>query len=208
MFTLRFYNSNRVFQFLFQRSVWRIPSPKKVVYFTFDDGPTPEVTPYVLDMLDKYKAKATFFNVGENVLKNPILHQDVLKRGHKVGNHTQHHHGAWRVDNNVWLDDVKEAQEYIKSNLFRPPYGELTWKLQRRLKKLGFKIIMWSFITYDWDENSDPYYSIELAKKLKGNGHIIVMHDQPKALKNLQIILPALLEYYAAKGFEFRAITS
>ena len=94
----------------------------------------------VLDLLDVYQAKATFFNVGANVLKHPSIHEDVLKRGHSIGNHTQHHYGAWRVDNELWIQDVIEAKKHIKSKLFRPPYGELTWKLQRKLKKLGFKI--------------------------------------------------------------------
>lgn len=179
---------------------------QKTVYLTFDDGPTPEVTPFVLEQLGAYGAKATFFCVGANVEKHPSLYESVLKAGHKVGNHTQTHLNAYTVSRKTWKADFEKAERVIDSTLVRPPYGSLTWPLERYLTKKGYKVIMWSFITYDFDSKSNPQRAIELLKKRKGVGDIVVMHDQPKALKNIQIILPEVLRFYHDQGFSFETL--
>ena len=205
---MRFYRSYRLFQVLFQKCLWHGNPSEKVVHLTFDDGPTPEVTPFVLSELAKYDAQATFFCVGENVERYPDIFQSVLKAGHSVGNHTYSHLSAWQHSNKSWRHDFEKAEALIDSRLMRPPYGKLTWRLQRYLVKKKFKPVMWSFITYDFDKTSDPERAIRQLKSRKRNGEIVVMHDQPKATENIKVILPALLEIYSKNGFKLEAVKS
>lgn len=200
---MRLYSSNALFQVLFQNSVWKKNTSQKTVYLTFDDGPTPEVTPFVLEQLAAYDAKATFFCVGANVEKHARLYQNVLNAGHRVGNHTQTHLNAYSVSRKAWKADFEKAERVIESNLVRPPYGALTWPLERYLTKKGYEVIMWSFITYDFDEKSDPERALRLLKKRKGFGDIVVMHDQPRAQKNIETLLPEALRFYKSEGFSF-----
>ncbi|MCB0736561.1 MAG: polysaccharide deacetylase family protein [Bacteroidetes bacterium] len=203
---MRLYRSSRFFQFLFQKSIWRINTSQKEVYLTFDDGPTPEVTPFVLEQLRLFNAKATFFCVGQNVEKHPEIYKSVLNDGHSVGNHTYSHNSVWKTNLKTWLKDVDTASALINSSLFRPPYGHLTWMSERKLRSKGLTPIMWNFITYDFDKTSDPILAIDLYFKTKKEGSIVVMHDQPKALPNIKVILPELLKRLSKEGFAFKAI--
>ncbi|MGB0432093.1 MAG: polysaccharide deacetylase family protein [Bacteroidia bacterium] len=197
---MRFYFTNRYFKYLLPKCAWRLKKSEHL-YLTFDDGPTPEVTPWVLDLLKEKNVKATFFCVGQNVQKHPELYQRVLSEGHAVGNHTYSHKSAWQNLWSTWLKDFKKAEPLIDSNLMRPPYGKL-WPWQAaRIRKMGYKIIMWTFITYDFDTTSNPIIALHKMKKLK-NGSIIVMHDQPKAKANLKVILPEILKMFEGRSFD------
>lgn len=196
---MRFYRSTRFFKVLLPNCVWRIPLSKKL-YLTFDDGPTPEVTPWVLDELAAHGVKATFFCVGANVEKYPDLYQRVLDEGHTVGNHTYSHISAWEHGFDTWFKDFEKAEKLIESKLIRPPYGKISPWHVHKLRKRGYEVIMWSFITYDFDSTSDPKVALQKMKKLR-NGHILVMHDQPKAKEHLKILLPWILKEYKEKGF-------
>lgn len=197
---MRFYFTNRYFKYLLPNCAWRLKKSEHL-YLTFDDGPTPEVTPWVLDLLKEKNIKATFFCVGENVEKHPELYKRVLDEGHSVGNHTYSHKSAWQNLWSTWLADFKRAEPLIDSKLMRPPYGKL-WPWQAaRLRMMGYRIIMWTFITYDFDPTSNPIVALHKMKKLK-NGSIIVMHDQPKAKANLKVILPEILEMFKDRSFE------
>lgn len=196
---MRFYRSTRFFKILLPNCVWRIPLSKKL-YLTFDDGPTPEVTPWVLDTLAEHGVKATFFCVGDNVERYPELYQRVLDEGHCVGNHTYSHISAWEHGFTTWFQDFEKAEKLIKSKLIRPPYGKISpWHVYK-LRRRGYEVVMWSFITYDFDPSSDPAVAMKKMRRLR-NGHIVVMHDQPKAKEHLKTILPGILKEHANKSF-------
>lgn len=197
---MRFYKANRFFKILLPNCVWRIPLSDKI-YLTFDDGPTPEVTPWVLDTLAKHGIKATFFCVGANIEKYPGLYQRVLEEGHSVGNHTYSHKSAWEHGFKAWFEDFERAERLIDSRLIRPPYGKITPWHVTRLRRKGYEVIMWSLITYDFDPESDPEVALRYLKKVRRK-NIIVLHDQPKAMKHMQYILPRLLDMYPAERFQ------
>ena len=158
------------------------------------------MTPWVLETLGEKGVKGTFFCVGENVERYPDLYTQVLAEGHAVGNHTHTHMSAWESRERTWFDDFDRAEQLIDSRLMRPPYGKIyPWHVHK-LRKRGYEVIMWSFITYDFDPESKPEVALRKMQKLKG-GHIVVMHDQPKAEKNLKVILPRLLDMFPAERF-------
>jgi peptidoglycan/xylan/chitin deacetylase (PgdA/CDA1 family) len=182
--------------------VWRKNPLEKVIYLTFDDGPVPEVTPLVLDILDKYKVKATFFCVGENVKKYPEVYADVLHRGHKTGNHTYNHLKGFSVSSQEYIENVQEASEYIYSRLFRPPYGRITYR-QRKLLRPMYEIIMWDLITHDYNRNISVETIFRNVKRYSRNGSIIVFHDSIKAKENVLAVLPLAIEYLKTEGYSF-----
>jgi len=192
-------------RFLYPGVVWNLPTKEKIVYLTFDDGPAPEVTPKVLEMLKQYNAKATFFCIGENVKKNPEVYKSILQNGHTIGNHTFHHYNNWKVKSSLYLKDVEEASKYIDSKLFRPPYGKLKQQTLFVLKK-KYRIILWNVISYDFDKNisKETVYNNVIRHTKKGS--IIVFHDSIKASENMLYALPKVLEYYSEKGFKFEVI--
>ena len=177
------------------------------MYLTFDDGPHPEVTPFVLDELKKYNAKATFFCIGKNVAAYPDTYKRILEEGHAVGNHTQHHLNGWKTKDAVYLDDVKEACKYIDSSLFRPPYGRITSfqakHIKNAMKKEDAKIIMWDIISGDFDESISPEDCLENVILNGRNGSIIVYHDSEKAFKRLKLALPETLRFFEKRGMRF-----
>ena len=138
---------------LFPNYIWDIPSSEKVIYLTFDDGPTLEITDWALNTLNNYKAKATFFCVGNNVKKHPEIFQNIISNNHAIGNHTHQHVKGWKTTTGNYLKDISEASNYISSNLFRPPYGQITPKQGKEILKLGYEIVMWNVLSLDWDEN-------------------------------------------------------
>jgi len=182
--------------------VWRKNSSSKVIYLTFDDGPVPEVTPQVLDILEKYNIKATFFNVGENVQQYPELYAEVLKRGHKAGNHTFNHLKGFAISVEEYVENVQKASEYIDSNLFRPPYGRITYRQKKALKS-GYEIIMWDVLTRDYNRKLSTEYILNIIKRDSRNGSIVVFHDSIKAKNNVLTVLPLAIEYWKAEGFSF-----
>ena len=190
---------------LYRGSHWRFNTDKKVVYLTFDDGPVPELTTWVLDLLDKYNIKATFFCVGDNVQKNPELYREIQERGHKVGNHTFHHIKGLETDTLSYLKDVQEASQLIKSTLFRPPYGHMRYPQFRALKK-QYKVIMWDVVTRDYSHLMTAEQVFEVVKKYTRNGSIVVFHDSVKAGNRMKESLPKSIEWLLEQGYRFQLI--
>ena len=185
--------------------LWRKNSSEKVIYVTFDDGPVPEVTPRVLDMLDEYNLKATFFCVGENVEKYPELYNDILRRGHKTGNHTYNHLKGISVSTEDYVANVKKAAGLIESRLFRPPYGRINLKQKRALQK-EYEIVMWDVITQDYNKNLSPNNILQNIKRYSRNGSLVVFHDSIKAERNMLTVLPRAIEYWNSRGYRFEVL--
>jgi peptidoglycan/xylan/chitin deacetylase (PgdA/CDA1 family) len=175
---------------------------EKKIYLTFDDGPIPIVTPWVLETLDTYKAKATFFCIGKNVQAHPEIYLDILNRGHQTGNHTQNHLNGWNVKNKNYYKDVEECTKYVNSLLFRPPYGKIKPSQIRHFKQ-QYKLVMWDVLSKDYDQNRSPEQCLHTVLSEAGPGSIIVFHDSLKAEKRLRGSLPGVLEHFNKEGYEF-----
>ena len=173
-----------------------------MIYLTFDDGPVPEVTPQVLDILDFYKAKATFFCVGENVQKYPELYREVLSRGHQTANHTFHHLKGFSTPTQAYVENVQKAATYIDSKLFRPPHGQITPR-QKKAVSAHYEIIMWDLLTHDYDKKLKPITILNNIKNYSRNGSIVVFHDSIKAKDNMLAVLPLAIAYWISEGYEF-----
>ncbi len=191
---------------LYKKRIWSYPKGDNCVYLTFDDGPTAEVTNWVLDQLKEFNAKATFFCIGKNVKTHPAIYNRILNEGHSVGNHTYNHLNGWKTATQTYLKNVAEAAKYISSKLFRPPYGRASFRQAAQLQKLGYKIIMWDVLAMDWDQNLNTEKCYQNIIKHTHDGSIIVFHDSAKAFKNLKNILPDLLKELKRRGFSFKAI--
>ncbi len=192
-----------LYRMLFPEAIWRIKRKKqRVVYLTFDDGPIPEVTPWVLDTLDKYGVKATFFMVGDNVRRHPELLEEVRRRGHSYGNHTMHHLQGFKVTSMRYMRDITEANEYIDSPLFRPPHGLIRWSQAKAIKE-HYNIIMYDLVTRDYSKKLTGDEVLANVKRYARNGSIIVFHDSLKAEKNMRYALPLAIEWLKAQGYEF-----
>lgn len=192
-----------LYRLLFPEAIWRVKHKnRKVVYLTFDDGPVPEVTPWVLDLLDSYDIKATFFLVGDNVRRSPELFKEIKRRGHSWGNHTMHHLQGMKVDTMEYLRDLTEADRLIGSVLFRPPHGLLRWK-QAAIIKTHYNIVMYDLVTRDYSKKLNPDQVLENVKHYTRNGSIIVFHDSLKAERNLREALPKAIEWLKNHGYEF-----
>jgi peptidoglycan-N-acetylglucosamine deacetylase len=192
----------RLIQSLIPNYTWSIPTDEKVMYLTFDDGPIPEVTPWVLETLKKFNAKATFFCVGDNVNKNPTIFQQVLSEGHAIGNHTFSHINGWNSDNIPYFHDVRHCAKLVKSTLFRPPYGRLTPKQTQFLTR-HYDIVMWDVLSGDFDQDISKEDCLKNVVSAAKRGSIIVFHDSLKAAERMMYALPRVLEYFAAKGYRF-----
>jgi len=189
----------------FPLAVWRMPDESKIVYLTFDDGPLPGITPWVLELLNKHQIKATFFAVGENVFRYPEVFEQILEEGHAVGNHTYHHRQGLKSDNLTYFRDVDQANKLIGSNLFRPPHGWLKRAQYRYLSK-KYKIIMWDVISCDYNQNITKEEVLQNVLEYARPGSIITFHDSIKATKHLQWALPRVIQALKAEGYEFRKI--
>ena len=194
-----------LYRMLFPETVWRMPMKHKAVYLTFDDGPIPEVTPWVLDTLDRYGIKATFFMVGDNVRKHPDTFRMVVERGNSVGNHTMHHLQGSIVTTKRYIADIAEANDYIHSPLFRPPHGIIRWKQAAAIKS-DMRIVMYDLVTRDYSKKLNGEQVLDNVKRFTRNGSIIVFHDSLKSEKNLRYALPRAIEWLKENGYEFLPI--
>ncbi|WP_395044229.1 polysaccharide deacetylase family protein [Flavobacterium sp.] len=198
---------------LFSNYIWDIPNDEKKVYLTFDDGPTPEITQWTLDLLEKYNAKATFFCIGDNVKKFPEIYQKIISNKHSIGNHTFNHLNGWKTENNIYFENValSKTEHYKLStencNLFRPPYGKIKPSQSKILRKLGYKIIMWDVISYDFDAKISQEHCLQNVLKNIKSGSIIVFHDSKKAFHNLEYVLPRTLEFLKENKFICKVIS-
>jgi peptidoglycan/xylan/chitin deacetylase (PgdA/CDA1 family) len=190
---------------LYKSAVWRFPEAGRVVYLTFDDGPIPEVTPWVLDLLRKEGIQATFFCVGENVMKYPEVYQQILDDGHSVGNHTFNHWQGLKHTDRDYFSNIEKAGNYIESDLFRPPHGWLKTSQYRFLKK-RFRIIMWDLISCDYDSRHQPEKIFRNITEFVRPGSIITFHDSLKAKQNLTGALPQAIRWMKEQGYRFEAI--
>jgi peptidoglycan-N-acetylglucosamine deacetylase len=198
---------------LYPTCVWNFNRQEQTIYLTFDDGPHPVATPYVLDTLKEYNAKATFFCIGKNVVQYPSIYQRILEEGHSTGNHTYNHLNGWKTPDREYIDNVGLARKYIDSRLFRPPYGKIS-KFQVRLltatenekQPVAFRIIMWDVLSADFDESISPETSAANVLKKTTAGSIVVFHDSDKAMPRMQVALRETLKHFTEKGFGFAAI--
>ena len=190
---------------LYPQRTWRIPTQEKILYLTFDDGPHPQITEFVLQQLDHYQAKASFFCIGENVDRFPDTYNQILQAGHTIGNHTQRHVNGWKTSDRAYLQDVTEASQRISSDWFRPPYGRVR-STQVRLLKNRFpqlKIAMWDVLSGDFDRTKTGEWCAEQVIRKVEPGSIVVLHDSEKAWDRLQICLPILLRKFNELGYRF-----
>lgn len=197
----------QLYRILFPEAVWRIKRKKRrVVYLTFDDGPVPEVTPWVLDTLDHYGVKATFFMVGDNVARNPQLFDEIKRRGHGYGNHTMNHLQGMKTTLADYIHNIDQANELIDSSLFRPPHGLMKWSQARAIKE-RYNIIMYDLVTRDYSRQMNGEEVLANVRRYVRNGSIIVFHDSLKAEKNLRYALPRAIEWLKEQGYEFETIS-
>jgi len=192
-------------RWIYPNAIWNLPSDSKVVYLTFDDGPTPGVTEEVLEILENYQAKATFFCIGKNIEQHPELYSLVIQKGHHVGSHTFSHLNGWKTNSKDYLDDYLRGKSQINSNLFRPPYGRLMMRSLLEIQKHD-KVIMWDILSKDYDQRLNSDAVISNVKKHLCPGAIIVFHDSEKAKKNVLAVLPQLLQNLKQQGYAMEAI--
>ena len=193
---------------LYPKCTWKIPSMEKVIYLTFDDGPHPEATPFVLEILKKYNAKATFFCIGNNVLKHSNVYESIQQAGHAIGNHTYDHLNGWKTDTNTYLENIKDAATLIDSPLFRPPYGRIKRSQIKKVKQAfpDMRIVMWDVLSADFDTRLPAEACLGYTIYHSKNGSIVLFHDSEKAFPRLQTTLPKMLAHFSSEGYTFEAI--
>jgi peptidoglycan/xylan/chitin deacetylase (PgdA/CDA1 family) len=197
---------NRILPILYPTLTWKIKTDKKIVYLTFDDGPHPEITPFVLDELKKFDAKATFFCVGRNIQQHPEIAERILNEGHQLGNHTFHHLNGWTTNDELYLESIEQTRPLTRGSvLFRPPYGRIK-KSQIKIIQLRYRIIMWDVLSYDYDKKTSPAQCLKNVTSKCKPGSIVVFHDSIKAIKNLKHALPLSLLFLKENGFSMKAI--
>jgi peptidoglycan/xylan/chitin deacetylase (PgdA/CDA1 family) len=199
--------THRLVKWIFPKYVWDFMTREKVIWLTFDDGPIPEITEWVLALLQKHNARATFFCIGDNVQKHPDIFQKVIQSGHSIGNHTFNHVNGWKTETSDYIENVDLCRDEIckltteHGQLFRPPYGKIKRKQARILRKYGYKIIMWDIVSADFDATISPEQCLQNVLKHVRPGSIIVFHDSVKAWKNLEYALPKTLEFLSENGY-------
>lgn len=206
---------------MFPDYIWNIPTYDKVIYLTFDDGPTPDITEWALKALAAYNAKATFFCIGNNIKNHPGIFQETINQGHTIGNHTYNHVKGWKTKTEDYINNIGLCEAVIKpqisnssivnqqsliSNLFRPPYGRIKPSQAKKLMAIGYQIIMWDVLSFDWDKNVPQETCFENIIENATNGSIIVFHDSVKASKNMMYALPKVLDYYSKQGYKFKPL--
>ena len=188
-------------QFFFPSLLWSKKRDKKILYLTFDDGPYNMLSPFILDELKKYKAKATFFYLGSKAEKYPQLIKRCKDENHKIGNHSYSHPNGWKTKNSRYYQDIEKANKLLNSNLFRPPYGRIKPSQINHLKKY-YKIIMWDILSWDFDKKTSPEECYNNIIKNTKSGSIIVLHENEKSAKNVKEVLPKILSYFSSQGFK------
>lgn len=208
---MKFYwiKTNKLIKKIFSEYIWDIPNSEKKIYLTFDDGPIPEITEWVLKELKKHEAKATFFCIGKNINNHKDIFLKIIEEGHSIGNHTYNHLRGWNTSTENYLENVALCKSEIpnqKSLLFRPPYGKIKKTQSEKIRKLGYKIVMWDVLSADFDQTITPEKCLENVLQNVQSGSIIIFHDSVKASKNLEYTLPRSLEILKQRGFTFEAI--
>lgn len=191
-------------RWIYPHALWRMDRNEKAVYLTFDDGPIPEATPFILDVLDRFNARATFFMVGENVDKYPHLFQEVKRRGHRIGNHTYNHISGFKHWSWHYLSNAKKANELLQTDLFRPPHGWIQIGQYKTLRHCGYRVVMWDVVTRDysrWLTAKDVFSNV---RRYTRPGSIITFHDSLKSIEKLKSALPQALQWLTEQGYEFR----
>lgn len=203
----------KIIKHLFFNQVWNIPNTENTIYLTFDDGPTPEITEKVLEILDKNQIKATFFCIGDNVRKHPEIVQKIISKQHSVGNHTYSHLKGWNTTTKTYISNTEACRMKLNSQftiqnsqIFRPPYGKISPWQSYKLRKLGYKIIMWDVVSKDYDASISAEMCYENVIKNVSSGSIIVFHDSLKAKENMFNSLEKTIETLKNKGFNFEKI--
>ena len=205
--------TNKWIKKIFNNLVWDIPNSEKKIYLTFDDGPIPKVTEWVLDLLKSEEIKATFFCIGDNIKKHPEVYKRILSEGHQTGNHTFNHLNGWKTKTKSYLGNFKLCEtEHLKLNtehsfLFRPPYGKIKPSQSKAIRQLGYKIIMWDVLSYDFDPTISVEKCLENVISNTEQGSIIVFHDSLKAEKNLKYALPKAIQILKNRWFVFDVIS-
>lgn len=207
MIPLFVHKSPRILKSFYSPFVWEIPTEEPVIYLTFDDGPIPDVTEWVMEQLDSYLAKATFFCIGDNVRKHPEVFAQLIAKGHSVGNHTFNHLKGWHTDDETYLENVRQCSEIlpIDTSLFRPPYGRIKLSQARPLLN-DYHVVMWDVLTGDFEKYLNPERCLEKTLKYTKAGSIVVLHDSLKAWRNMSYVLPRMLEHYSSLGYRFEAL--
>lgn len=196
-----------LYRMLYPKALWRKPiEGRKVVYLTFDDGPIPEATPWVLDILKKYGIKATFFCVGDNVRKYPEIYRQLVEQGHRTGNHTFNHWQGWKHRTAPFMANVRQAESYIHSTLFRPPHGHIRVAQYRALRAQGYTVVMWDVVTRDYNPRLSAERILDNVKKYTRDGSIITFHDSIKTIQKLEYALPKAIEWLLSNGYEFEVL--
>ena len=192
-------------RWIYPNAIWHLPSDRKILYLTFDDGPTPFITEKVLELLDEYKAKATFFCIGKNIEQHPGIFNLIKEKGHHIGSHTYSHLNGWKSKTEEYINDYMKGRELSQSNLFRPPYGRILLKPLQVIQKQD-KVIMWDILSKDYDKDLSPEEVYANVTRNLGPGSIIVFHDNEKAKNNLLVVLPRILVYLSQQGYALEAI--
>ncbi len=205
--SLFLHKSNRLLRTVYPEFCWRVDADAPIVYLTFDDGPIPDVTEFVLETLDRYAAQATFFCIGDNVRKHRDVFYQVIEAGHLIGNHTFNHLNGWKSDDDDYLANIEQCSQQmgIETSLFRPPYGRIT-RRQAAQVLTTHQIIMWDVLTGDFDRTLPPETVLRKTIQYTEPGSIVVFHDSLKAFPSMRYALPRMLRHFAERGYEFRAL--
>lgn len=195
-------------QKIYSQLYWRMPDTDKNMYLTFDDGPHPLATKFVLDQLEKYQAAGSFFCVGENAQKHPELLNRIQQQGHLIGNHTMHHVNGWKVSDELYLQDIEAAAAWLPTGWFRPPYGRIRFRQQKLLQSRmpECKVMMWDVLSGDFDRRLTGKQCAENVIRNAGAGSVVVFHDSTKAWDRLQVALPLVLEHFSKEGYQMKAL--
>jgi len=194
---------------LYGNCIWEMPNTEKIIYLSFDDGPHPVITTFVLDTLAQYNAKATFFCIGKNVVEQSAVYERIVQEGHAVGNHTFNHLNGWHTNDAVYLQDIATAKKHIDAPLFRPPYGRITSFQLKMLATDQYQLtsIMWTVLSGDFDQKMSKEKCLQNVLTKSGKGSIVVFHDSEKAFEKLKYALPKVLEHFSRKGYQFKKIS-
>ena len=202
---LKLIKSPKILQRLFDDFLWKIETNEKVIYLTFDDGPHHVITPWIIDLMNQYNAKGTFFLIGDAVKRNPELYQLYKTNGHQIGNHTYRHINGLRSRKKNYLEEIAQCAEFVDSSLFRPPYGQINLRSIREIKK-KYKVVMWDVLSWDFDTKTSSKICLSNVINCSKEGSIVVFHENEKSMKNIMYALPKVLEHFTKLGYQFKAI--